>query len=91
MKKSELQVEAAGEKLESVERNLDPVREAIDWKNPWWIQLLQTFRSDSMSEKERDVITKVKSELNAQLNTSKFMDNRSVSFQLSETLLRTDS
>ena len=76
MKKSELQVRAAEEKLELIKRNFGPVQESIDWKDPWWMGLMHEYKFSSVPEKEKELIAKVKNELSTQLHTSTFMGNK---------------
>jgi len=76
MKKSDSQVETAEEKIASMEENFEHFKDAIDWKNPWWIELMHSFKSDVVPGREEGLITKVKNELIAQLHVSTFMGSR---------------
>ena len=78
MKKSEIQVEIAEEKIASMEENFAHFKDVIDWKNPWWMELLHGFKSDVMPGSEEGLITKVKNELTAQLHVSTFTGSRYV-------------
>ena len=76
MKKSEVQVDTAEEKIKSMDESFEPFKDEIDWKNPWWIELMHDFRSNTVPGKEEGLIAKVKNELSAQMHTSTFMGNR---------------
>ena len=83
MKKSELQLQTAEEKVGSMEESFEPFKGTIDWKNPWWIELIHDFESTTVPGREEGLITRVKQELSTQLHTCTIMGSRCVWLPLS--------
>lgn len=82
MRKSQVQVDAAEEKIESMEESFKPLKDEIDWNDPWWIELMLNFKSNTVPGKEEGLIAKVKNELSTQTHTCTFMGNRYVCLSL---------